>query len=180
MEPLQTWLVALLEQDNPVASFMRTAWGWPLMESLHFIGLSLLVGAIAVFDLRLLGVGRRIPIGAAQALVPCALSGFGLSVLTGMTFLLTEPNQYIYNPAFLLKVLLLGIAGLNAALFSLSAFGRRVVQMEGPAPPAARLIAGVSLSLWIAIIVCGRLITFYRPGNCRGAEPFIALCVPGD
>ena len=177
MEPLQTALVALLEQDNPVAAFMRTAWGWPMMESLHFISLSLLVGAIAVFDLRLLGVGRRIPVGAAQALVPCALVGFAVSALTGMTFLLTEPNQYIYNPAFLLKLVFLGIAGVNAAAFSLSSFGRRVVQ-TGEAPPAARLIAVVSLSLWIAIIIAGRMITFYRPASCPEGERFIALCVP--
>ena len=178
MEPLQVWLVTLLEQDNPVTSFMRTMWAWPMMESLHFIGLSLLVGAIAVFDLRLLGVGPRIPVGAAQALVPCALAGFTVSVLTGATFLLTEPNQYIYNPAFLLKMVFLAIAGLNAAAFSLSTFGRRVVQSAGPTPPAARVIAIVSLSLWIAIIVCGRLITFYRPGRCPEGERLIALCVP--
>ena len=81
MEPLQTWLVTLLEQDNPFAPFMRTAWGWPIMESLHFISLSLLIGAIGMFDLRLLGVGRRIPIAAARRLVPWGLGAFAVSAL---------------------------------------------------------------------------------------------------
>lgn len=179
MEPLQTWLVQLFEQDNPVAPFMRTAWGWPIMESLHFVGLSLLVGAIGVFDLRLLGVGRRIPIAAVRRLVPWGLGGFAVSILTGMTFLLTEPNQYIYNPSFLWKMVFIAVAGLNAAIFALTPYGRQLPDNGGATPRTARMIAVISLCLWTATILSGRLITFYRPANCKPNEVhLVSLCIP--
>jgi hypothetical protein len=179
MEPLQTWLVQLLEQDNPVAPIMRTAWGWPIMESLHFVGLSMLVGAVGIFDLRLLGVGRRIPMAAVRRLVPWGLGGFGLSILTGITFLMTEPNQYIYNPAFLLKVVFMVVAGVNAAIFAVTPFGRLLPDNGGATPRSAKVIATVSLCLWVATIVSGRLITFYRPGVCDPNETrVVATCLP--
>jgi hypothetical protein len=178
--PFQVWLVSVLGQDSPIATFMRTAWGWPLMESLHFMGLSVLVGAIAFFDLRLLGVGSRIPVAAAQRLVNWGLAGFAVSILTGLTFLLTEPDQYIYNPAFHLKVLFIAIAGANAGLFAVLPFGRQLPSVPSPpVPVSARVIASVSLTLWIAIIVAGRLITFYRPGDCRQGDAHLILtCIP--
>ena len=119
MADVQIWLVHWLRHAAPpVAAFMRTAWGWPIMESVHFIGLSMLVGCIGLFDLRLLGVGKRIPIAAAHKLIPWGLAGFAINVMSGSTFLLTEPDQYIYNPSFQFKVLFIMLAGvgLNAAL----------------------------------------------------------------
>lgn len=70
MSDLQVWLVSSLAGVAPVASLMRTRWAWPICESLHFIGLSLLIGMIGAFDLRLLGVAKRIPIAALHRLVP--------------------------------------------------------------------------------------------------------------
>ena len=68
MVDFQMWLVRTFARATPVAAMMKTAWGWPAAESIHFIGLCLLVGAIFLFDLRLLGYARRIPIArAAQA-----------------------------------------------------------------------------------------------------------------
>jgi hypothetical protein len=71
MVEFQIWLTRTLARAGLVlGETMRTAWAWPLAESVHFIGLCLLVGAIFLFDLRLLGMGRRIPIGALHQLVP--------------------------------------------------------------------------------------------------------------
>jgi hypothetical protein len=176
----QIWLVDVLGRDTPVAHFMRSAWGWPVMESLHFVGLSLLVGAISIFDLRLLGVGTQIPISAAHRLVPVAIAGWCVSLLTGLTFLMTEPDQYIYNPAFQLKLLLMGILGANAGMFYLTAYGSILARGGvGEAPRRAKLIATISLSLWIAVIACGRLITFFRPGDCGPEGPgTVVQCIP--
>lgn len=178
MEPLQIWLVSLLERDDPIEVFMRTAWGWPMMESLHFISLAMLVGAIGMFDLRLLGLGARIPVAAVRRLVPWGLAGFVGSVLTGATFMLTEPNQYIYNSAFLWKVVFIAVAGLNAGIFALSPYGKRLDPQQTP-PVSARIIAVVSLAMWVSVMVAGRLITFYRPAVCpKGHEAVIATCIP--
>src|SRR6185436_9696746 len=118
MAPFQVWLERFLANASPtVAAFMRTKWGWPFAESVHFIGLCLLLSAVIVFDLRLLGMAKRIPIAALHKLIPFGLIGFAMNIMTGSMFLLTEPNQYIYNPSFHFKVLFLATAGLNAMTF---------------------------------------------------------------
>ena len=175
----QNWLVATIEAHSPVATLMRTQWAWPVVESLHFIGLCLLVGAIGSFDLRLLGVARRVPIAAVHRLIPWGIAGFVLNACTGMLFVLTEPDQYIYNPSFHLKVLSLAIAGANAGLFYLTTFR----QVFGPAPVLdaprrAKAIALVSLCAWMTVIVCGRMLTFYRPGGCLGEPGILLTCEP--
>jgi len=65
MDVFQIWLERTLRAINPVAAFMHSKWGWPAAESVHFLGLSLLIGCIGLFDLRLLGLAKRIPIGLA-------------------------------------------------------------------------------------------------------------------
>ena len=93
------WLVHWLAHAAPaIAEFMRSKWGWPMAESIHFLGLSMLVGCIGMFDLRLLGIGKRIPIAALHKLIPLGLTGFAINITSGSLFLLTEPDQYIYNP----------------------------------------------------------------------------------
>jgi hypothetical protein len=183
MVDFQIWLVRTLATAGTVlGDTMRTAWAWPLAESVHFIGLCLLVGAIFLFDLRLIGVGRRIPIGALHKLVPWGLLGFGLTVVTGMLFLVTEPNQYIYNPAFHWKVVFMVTAGLNASAFYLTSYHRVTAPAAPPdAPMLAKIIAVASISLWIGVITGGRLLTFYRPTPCNPGEgTVIATCLPND
>ena len=158
---------------------MQTAWAWPIVESLHFIGLCLLVGAIGSFDLRLLGVARRVPIAAMHRLIPWGIAGFALNVSTGLLFVLTEPDQYIYNVSFHLKLLFLAIAGVNASLFYVTSY--RQVFGAAPrldAPRRAKTIALVSLCAWMMVIVCGRMITFYRPGPCVGERGVLLTCEP--
>ena len=181
MANVQMWLVHAFASVEPVARLMHTAWAWPAAESLHFIGLSLLIGTVGVFDLRLLGLGRGIPIAALHRLVPWGLLGFGINVISGALFLLTEPDQYIYNPAFHFKVLFMVTAGLNALAFYLTSY-RRVTAPGAAldAPRTAKIIAAASLSLWISVLVAGRLLTFHRPGPCEPEGPgFLATCIPG-
>ena len=159
---------------------MRTPWGWPIAESLHFLGLCLLVGSIGAFDLRLLGLAKRIPIKAMHRFIPFGLLGFAINLTTGLCFLLTDPDQYIYNRSFHLKLLFLTIAGVNAGTFYLTSwrtvFGGAAVY---EAPARARVIAAVSLSAWIAVIICGRMLTFFRPIPCDPAVTTLLLaCSP--
>ncbi len=181
MSDFQVWLTSFFHDNFPtIATFMHTKWGWPAAESIHFIGLSLLVGAIGVFDLRLLGVARRIPIAALHKLVPWGLAGFGITIISGVPFLMTEPNQYIYNPSFHFKMLFIVVAGINALSFYAMDFRRVTLPGASPdAPRSAKVIAAVSLSMWISVIVAGRLLTFYRPADCGPEGPgVIAECIP--
>jgi hypothetical protein len=179
MHAFQDWLYATLSSVKVVAPFMHSRWGWPICESIHFLGLSLLIGTIGMFDLRLLGLAKRIPIAALHRLIPWGISGYVLNVTTGAMFLMTEPNQYIYNPSFHFKMLFMALAGLNVLVFYSGVFRQvRVLTTGETLPLSAKVVGGASLLLWTAVIVCGRLLTFYRPNVCDG-EPsgFLSTCV---
>lgn len=180
MIPFQVRLEAALRSFKQVAALMQTNWGWPIAESIHFIGLTLLFGCIAAWDLRLLGLAKQVPIAAFHRLVPFAVLGFAINAASGTFFLMTQPDQYLYNPAFHLKMLCVILAGANVVLFYLTMF--RQVSRLGPGaqgPVLARLNGAASLVLWVTVIVCGRMITFYRPTVCRPGEAvgFLANCI---
>ncbi len=177
---LQVWLVAAIRAHSPVAAFMQTAWAWPIAESLHFLGLCLLVGCVGTFDLRVLGLAKGVPIAAMHRFIKWGLLGFAINLSTGMMFLLTEPDQYIYNPSFHFKLLFLTIAGVNAATLYLSSsrhvFGDRATL---DAPRHMKVIAAISLCALLGVIIGGRLLTFYRPGDCVDEQAGLLLtCDP--
>jgi hypothetical protein len=156
--------IAEFGRSSGIFRFMNTTWGWPTIESIHFVGLSLLVGAVWLFDLRLLGFAKNIPIAALHKLVPWGVLGYLVNVSTGFLFYVSAPDQYTYNPAFQLKVLCMIIAGLNVIAFYTTTSARlKTLGIDEPVPLQAKMMAAISLSAWIGVIVFGRLITFYRP-----------------
>ena len=164
MIPWQVQLEDALASFARVEAFMETTtYAWGVVESVHFIGLTLLLGSIAAWDLRLLGVMREVPVAAFHRLIPFAVLGFGINVTSGVLFLMTDPDQYVYNSAFHLKMF------------------RRVQSLRpGTQPPAlARLNGVVSLVLWVTVITCGRMITFYRPNVCLPGQTLglLANCI---
>ncbi len=143
-------------------------WAWRTSESIHFIGLSLLIGTVGLFDLRMIGFVKRVPVAALHRLIPFGILGYCMNVMTGITFLAGASDQYIYNPAFQMKMLFMGTAGVNVAVFYLTMY--RSVAAAGPgdeAPLAARIAGAVSLLCWVGVIFCGRFLTFYRPPAWR-------------
>ena len=180
MIPLQVQIERLLGSFTQAAGMMRLQWAWPAAESAHFIGLTLLFGSIAAWDLRLIGLARHVPVAAFHRLIPWAVLGFAINIGTGSLFLVTSPDQYVYNAAFHVKLLCLMLAGANVAVFYLTMFRR--VNALGPGvqlPLAARLAGAISLVLWIGVIICGRMITFFRPIGCSADEVagLIATCI---
>ena len=150
--------------ETGIFDFMHSPWGWPVVESLHFFGLSLLIGTVGVFDLRMIGLGHGIAYRHLHRLAPIGVFGYAINVLTGTMFLTSAPNQYLYNPAFQTKLGFMLLAGCNVIWFY-SACSTQVRNTEDyrPVSGRAKLIAAISLISWCAIIICGRLITYYRP-----------------
>ena len=181
MIPYQVAFEAWLRSFTGLAAFMQMRWSWPLTESAHFVGLTLLFGSIAAWDLRLVGALKEVPVAAFHKLVPFAMLGFAINVSSGFLFLVTFPDQYVYNLAFHYKVLCLLLAGLNVAVFYLTTFRRMTTAAPGERPPLiGRLCGAVSLGLWLTVIVCGRMITFFRPAmDCHAVQvgSFLADCV---
>ncbi len=152
---------------------MDTRWAWPTAESIHFIGLTLLIGTVGMFDLRLMGIGKQIAPAQLHRLIKFGVAGFIGNILTGLCFLSAAPDQYIYNRAFRWKLVFLTVAGLNILVFY-SAFFRKVRTLGAGAaiPMGARLVGAVSLSCWLGVITAGRLLTFYRPFFNSGVWEF--------
>jgi hypothetical protein len=107
--------------DTGIFDLMYSQWGWPIAEIVHFTGLILLIGAVGTFDLAMIGWVKGLRLVALHRLVPFGVLGFALSIASGTMFVATSPDQYLYNPAFQIKMLLLAIAGANMALFYLTA-----------------------------------------------------------
>ena len=148
--------------------FIAYPWAWPLNEILHFIGLILLIGIVGVYDLRLMGVAREIPVAALQRLMPWAIFGFALVIITGLLFttgiyanLEIEPGTVLINDGYLqLKLIFLFLAGLNLLVFNVSGASRSVESLGAgeDASRKAKIFAGASLLLWITVMYFGRLV----------------------
>ena len=139
-------------------------WLWPINETLHFCALTLLAGTVGLFDLRVLGMVKGIAPSTLHATLRWGLAGFVVSIVTGVQFIFGAPEQYFYNDAFRLKVVFLALMGANAALFYWREFaGIRAVGAYDDASPSAKVVAAASLAFLVAVILCGRMITFFRP-----------------
>ena len=136
-------------------------WLWPACETIHFIGLSLLIGCVGFFDLRLMGFFRRVPLQAARQLMPFAIAGFLLNLASGIIFLIALPEQYANNWVWWMKVLFLVLAGANAVFYE-TVLSKRLLAI-GPhedTPLAAKAIGCLSLVSWIAVLYWGRMLPF--------------------
>ena len=71
------------------------SWLWPLSESLHFIGLCMLIGGAGLLDLRLMGLFRGLALRQVKALMPWAIGGFLINAVTGALFLTMQPQLYL-------------------------------------------------------------------------------------
>jgi hypothetical protein len=156
LEELAAWVAA-----TPLAAAMRAnAWLYPVAETVHILGFVLLVGAVAMFDLRVLGCARSLPLrGLAAHLLPWSMGSLLLVVPTGLLLFCAQPADMLGNRVFLLKLGLVAVAGLNALAFHAGRWWRTA----GPAavaPPRAKLQAAVSLLVWVAVIACGRMLAY--------------------
>jgi hypothetical protein len=135
-------------------------WWWAFMMDMHFIGLVLLIGTIGMFNLRVLGFAKQIPIGTLNKLVPWGLAGIGINVVTGMLAFIGMPTFYSHDIAFVLKIIAIVLAATTMGLFYLTDAFRQCESLGSgkDAPLRAKLIAGTSLVLWFAVIVLGRYI----------------------
>ena len=151
-------------KDLPVGAAVRQSrWLFALGETLHFIGLCLMVGGLLIVDLRLLGLIRSIPMRAALAFLPFVIVGFVINLLTGIEFFMTDPFMYWPNPAFKLKMFIILLGGLNALVFT--AMEHRHVLVLGKdehTSPLAKATAATSLTIWLVVILLGRLLPAFE------------------
>src|SRR2546426_3628990 len=137
----------------------QTNWAWPTLETLHFIGLSMILGVALIVNLRMLGIAKNISFSALHRLLPWGILGFGINVSTGFLFFVTIPDQYTQNLSLHVKMVLMMIAGVNILYFTMFEEPWKL----GPGDEAstrAKVVTTVTVLLWVGVIYFGRMMPF--------------------
>ncbi len=144
---------------SPIAAWVNSSGLiWPTLESIHFVSLCVLVGSLLIIDLRLIGFYRERCASTVEVLIRLSLAAFAVNFLTGALFFAGNTPKYLNNNAFTLKLVLIGLAGLNAVFYRVR-LGDLVDTNE--VTRASISVGYLSLLLWTGVIICGRMITFY-------------------
>lgn len=161
-EPVGPAFLVYLETSGLAMLMRQSQWLYPIVEIAHILGFALLVGSVAMFDLRLLGLSRSLPVsGMARHLLRWSLGSLLLVVPSGLMMFSAHATEFADNTAFRVKMALLVTAAANAAWFHRTSFRSVADWNTDVAPPSAsRVAAGVSLALWVGVIGCGRLIAY--------------------
>jgi hypothetical protein len=135
---------------------------YPLLNAAHILSLALVVGPIAILDLRLLGVFRTRAIGQlAPPLIRTASVAAFFAIATGFLLFSVRPAHYVQNPAFLLKISLVALGIAVALALGRARFWRAAI-LGNEIGAGARLCAILSLAIWVGAVLCGRWIAFVR------------------
>jgi hypothetical protein len=158
---MSAWIVTTLKATTLSHWMIQSPWLWPLCETLHFVGLALLVGVVGMLDLRLLGRLRHLSYAAVHSLIPFGILGFVINLVTGVMFFAGAPDQYIANPAWWYKIAFLGIAGLNVLYFETTQARRALAIGSGDDTPRSfKVIGAVSVVSWFMVLYWGRMLPF--------------------
>ena len=154
--------IFLALQESALGHVMRSSPAlYPAVEILHILGFVVLVGSILALDLRLLGLGRAVPIQPmAQLLLPLSRCGFLLAVSMGFLLFSADAAHVVRNPAFQTKLLLIAAALVNILIAHVGPW-RRLALWRSEASDGAKVAALVSVLLWLSAVCSGRLIAYF-------------------
>ncbi|HYR92544.1 MAG TPA: hypothetical protein VE422_51360 [Terriglobia bacterium] len=139
-------------------------WVWPVLEDLHFLGLTLLLGTLGLLDLRILGFFKPLRLAPLVKFVPWAIAGFVMNMITGFLFFVGMPFFYAYNFDFHMKMFGVLFAGVNILLLFCTDAFRECDQLGATeeAPALAKFFAATSIFLVVAVIILGRYMPFFE------------------
>ena len=146
-------------QDSELAFQIGATWLFPLLESIHVLGVAFLLGSILVVDLRLLGLTAisytfsRLE----RELTYWTWGAFVITVVTGIGMFISRPGAYAENPAFQVKLIFLLLAGVNLIVFKRLVYSTVEQWDDSPIIPLRARLSGLfSLALWAGVILAGR------------------------
>lgn len=152
-----------LEATPFAVAIAESEWLFPTIETVHVLALTLVIGAIAMLDLRLIGVSRRDMrvMQLSEETLPWVWMAFVVAAITGSLMFVSAATKYYNNVPFRIKMVLLVLAGVNMAVFHFGAW-KAVHSWNAtlPTPRAARAAGGLSLLFWIGVVVAGRWVGF--------------------
>lgn len=150
-----------LEDTSWAATIRQSSWLYPWLEIIHIFGIAILVGAAFMFDLRLLGFSKHLPVrGLSAHLLSWSQRGLFLVIPSGLLLFITNSVALGHDPVFWIKMGLLALAGFNAVIFHRFSLPLKTWNENDHLPAWAKIAAVVSIILWIAVIACGRLLAY--------------------
>lgn len=158
---MSTSYVAYLKSTWISQVMTMSPFAWPVCETLHFVGLALLIGGAGLMDLRLMGLMRGVPVRAVMQMRKWAMLGVAINAVTGVLFFIGAPDQYIHNPAWKAKLLFLAVAMVNVAIFETTQ-GKRMLALSADAdtPRSFKVAGAVSMVSWFLVLYFGRMLPF--------------------
>jgi hypothetical protein len=163
----ESWadLFVTLDQSAVAVTVRESLWIYPLLETLHVIGIALVFGSILQFDLRVLGVSKALPLDVlGRHLLPWVWIGFALNAVTGILMFVSDAVEFSVNIALQIKLVLIVLAGLNALVFQMrfAPQSAAIGETTSDSPGAAKFSAALSITLWLAIVVAGRMMAYVK------------------
>jgi hypothetical protein len=155
---MMTWL-----EHRPFAvAIAESTWIFPFVETLHVLALTVVIGSVAMMDLRLLGVGSkdRAASDVIASSLPWAWTAFAVAFTAGSLMFCSKAVTYFNNIPFRIKVVCLTLAAVNMLVFHLFTARGMTEWDQGKPPMSARFAAGFSLALWVIIVATGRWVGF--------------------
>lgn len=154
-------LLQLFERGEAswLGQFIRLSlWLFPVIETVHLLGLCMLGGAVLLVDLRLFGLGLRSqPLAVvARGAQPWLYVGVGIMLTTGFLLAISEAVKLFHNPSFWVKMITLPCA----LLFTFAVRQRLSIHTPFMGPWRRGLLATVSLTLWFTVALAGRWIGY--------------------
>ena len=157
-----------LSASAPATMLRDSFWVYPIVNAAHIFGIALVVGGILPLNLRLIGFIRGYAVKPlARLCVPIAAVGLATAVITGLMLFSVKPIDYARTDIFLAKIGLIGAACINIALVRINASWREIVEAEDSILNTTkpdfnlRIAGGVSLIVWIAVLVLGRFTGYF-------------------
>jgi uncharacterized membrane protein len=159
---LMEWLQAL----SWAVFIHKTKWAFTTVELVHVFAVALVIGTIAIVDLRLVGLiaAKRPFTELSRAVLPYTWAAFVLAVAAGSLLFISRATDYFVNPIFWIKMSIIALAGINMLIFELiTARGAQKWNLDRIPPLPARLAGGISLTCWALVVGFGRWISFTLP-----------------
>ena len=157
----QTGFAAWIRESDSI-------WAYPTILFLHTIGLGIVVGINSAIDLRILGLASRLPLQPLESLFPLMWTGFWINAASGTLLLIADASTKLANPVFYIKMGFIALAIIDVFLIRKRVFRDPLIDKR-PATVNGKILAAVSLSLWVGAITAGRLMAYLGPVS--GLQP---------
>jgi hypothetical protein len=138
----------------------ETLWGYPLFETLHTLGMALLIGSLGLINLRVLGYKRELPIVGTRELLPLAWLGFTINAISGAALFTSDAVYFAHSYTFWTKMTLIVLGGVNASLLGRRIFRDAAADGVPATTSGVRWVAASSLVFWLGAVIAGRLIAY--------------------